>query len=115
MRAGLISACNNRSANEGLAMTSANYETGLATSDDIPTIVAMQEVNLHENGGGLSVRQTADWFRRTMSAMPIVVARRDGGVVGYALATSIAAKSHVGIVKQCCAPFQHRPIVISMG
>jgi hypothetical protein len=31
-------------------MTSANYETGLATSDDIPAIVAMQEINLHENG-----------------------------------------------------------------
>ncbi len=56
-------------------MMSAKYETGLATSDDIPAIVAMQEVNLHENGGGLSVRQTADWFKRTMSQMPIVVAR----------------------------------------
>lgn len=35
---------------------SANYETGLATTDDISAIVAMQEPNLHENGGGLSVR-----------------------------------------------------------
>ncbi len=80
-------------------MTSANYETGLATGDDIPAIVAMQDVNLHENGGGLSVRQTADWFRHTMSEMPIVVARRHHVVVGYALATSIAAKAHVGIVQ----------------
>lgn len=39
-------------------MTSANYETGLAATDDIPAILAMQEVSLHENGGGLSVRQT---------------------------------------------------------
>ena len=84
---------------------SANYETGLATLDDIPAIVAMQEVNLHENGGGLSVRQTADWFRRTMSEMPIIVARRDGVVVGYALATSIAAKSHVGIVQTMLRAF----------
>jgi hypothetical protein len=85
---------------------SANYETGLATLDDIPAIVAMQEVkNLHENGGGLSVRQTADWFRRIMSEMPIIVARRDGVVVGYALATSIAAKSHVRIVQTMLRAF----------
>ena len=78
---------------------SAHFETGLATTNDIPAIIAMQEPNLHEHGGGLSVRQTADWFKRTMSEMPIVVARRDSVVVGYALATSIAAKSHVGIVQ----------------
>ena len=63
---------------EGFATMSASYETGLATNDDVPAIVAMQDVNLHENGGGLSVRQSADWFRRTMSEMPIVVARREG-------------------------------------
>jgi hypothetical protein len=78
---------------------SPHYEAGLATTNDILAIMAMQEPNLHENGGGLSVRQTADWFKRTMSEMPIVVARRDGVVVGYAIATSIAAKSHVGIVQ----------------
>ena len=36
-------------------MTSANYETGLVATDDIPAILAMQDVNLHEkmrpNGG----------------------------------------------------------------
>jgi L-amino acid N-acyltransferase YncA len=88
---------------------SASYETGLATNDDIPAIVAMQDVNLHENGGGLSVRQTADWFRRTMLEMPIVVVRRDGAVVGYALATSIAAKSHVGIVQTMLRAFPAPP------
>ena len=62
-----------------------------------------------------SVRQTADWFRRTMSEMPIVVARRDDLVVGYALATSIAAKSHVSIVQTCYSPSQQPPIVICTG
>jgi len=81
------------------------YETGLATNEDIPAILAMQEPNLHENGGGLSVRQTDDWFRRTMSEMPIVVARRDGVLVGYALATSVAAKAHVGIVQSMLRDF----------
>jgi L-amino acid N-acyltransferase YncA len=93
----------------------ANYETGLATSNDISAIVAMQEPNLHENGGGLSVRQTADWFRRTMLEMPIVVARRDGVVVGYALATSIAAKSHVGIVQTMLRAFPAPPTCYLYG
>jgi L-amino acid N-acyltransferase YncA len=88
---------------------SASYEAGLATNDDIPAIIAMQDVNLHENGGGLSVRQTADWFSRTKLEMPIVVARRDGLVVGYALATSIAAKSHVGIVQSMLRAFPALP------
>jgi len=65
----------------------------------------MQDVNLHENGGGFSVRQTAEWFRRTMSEMPIILARCDGVVVGYALATSIAAKSHVSIVQTMLRAF----------
>src|SRR5262245_29292170 len=86
-----------------------NYKTGLATSDDIPAILAMQEANLYENGGGLSVRQTADWFKNTMLEMPIVVARRDDIVVGYALATSIAAKSHVGIVQAMLRAFPAPP------
>jgi L-amino acid N-acyltransferase YncA len=93
----------------GFFPMSAHYETGSATANDIPAIVAMQEPNLHENGGGLSVRQTADWFMRTMSEMPIVVARRDGVVVGYALATSIAAKLHVGIVQTMLRAFPASP------
>lgn len=88
---------------------SANYEIGLAAIDDIPAIMAIQDRNLHENGGGLSVRQNADWFRRTMSEMPIVVARSAGLVVGYALATSVIAKSHVGIVQTMLREFPAPP------
>ena len=88
---------------------STNYEIGLAINDDIPAIVAIQEPNLHENGGGLSVRQNADWFRHGMAEMPIVVARRDGLVVGYALATSVAAKSHVAIVQTMLRAFPAPP------
>jgi hypothetical protein len=38
----------------------ANYETALATPDDILGILALQEPNLPDNGGSLSVRQSAD-------------------------------------------------------
>jgi L-amino acid N-acyltransferase YncA len=94
-----------REAKYRIVLMDSIYEIGLATSDDIFAIVEIQDRNLHENGGGLSVRQAPEWFKRTMSEMPIVVARRGGKVVGYALATSVAAKSHVGIVQAMLRSF----------
>jgi L-amino acid N-acyltransferase YncA len=75
------------------------YEIDVARPEDIPGIVTLQDPNVIDRGGGLSVRQTADWFKRTMLEMPIIVARRDQKVVGYVLATSLAAKAHVAIVQ----------------
>jgi len=62
-----------------------------------------------DRGGGLSVRQSADWFKRSMLEMPIVVGRRDGQVVGYVLSTSLAAKSHVAIVRAMLRTFPASP------
>lgn len=80
-------------------------ELALATLDDIPGIVDLQEPNLHETGGGLSARQTAEWFKDTVQEMPIIVARRDRKVVGYVLATSLAAKAHVSNVQAMLRAF----------
>ena len=41
------------------------YDISLATPDDISGILALlQEPNLRDSGGSLSVRLTEDWFRR---------------------------------------------------
>jgi hypothetical protein len=40
-----------------------DYDISLATANDIPGILVLQEPNLPENGGSLSVRLTADWFK----------------------------------------------------
>lgn len=85
------------------------YEITLARPDDIPGILMLQEPNLHENGGGLSARQSGDWFRQTMREMPIMVCRHDGKVVGYVLATSLAAKSHVSIIQTMLRTFPAPP------
>ena len=77
----------------------ADYEIALAAPDDVPAIVALQEPNVPDNGGTLSVRQTADWFRRSLLEMPIVVGRRNSIVVGYLVSSSLAAQAHVGIVQ----------------
>jgi predicted GNAT family acetyltransferase len=62
-----------------------------------------------DRGGGLSVRQTAEWFDWSMREMPIIVARRDGKLVGYVLSTSLAAKSHVPIVQAMLRSFPAPP------
>jgi hypothetical protein len=77
----------------------ADYKIAVATLDDISGILALQEPNVPDNGGSLSVRQSGDWFRRTILEMPLIVARRDGNVVGYMVSTSLAAKTHVAIVQ----------------
>ena len=87
----------------------ADYQIALATPQDIPGIITLQDPNVIDRGGGLSVRQTADWFKRSMLEMPIIVGRRDGKVVGYVLSTSLAAKAHVAIVQAMLRTFPAPP------
>ena len=86
----------------------------LATPEDIPGIVALQEANLPQNGGSLSVRQSADWFLRTMLEMPLVMARRDGKVVGYVVSSSLGAQSHVPIVQAMLGAFYRAARFLSL-
>jgi hypothetical protein len=60
------------------------YEISLASPNDIPGILALQEPNLIERGGGLTVRRTADWFGHAISVKSVLVVRRDDKVIGYA-------------------------------
>ena len=87
----------------------ADYEIALATPDDIPGILSLQEPNLVERGGGLSVRQTADWYRNAIVEKSVVVGRREGKVVGYVLGTSLAAKAHVAIIQTMLRTFPAPP------
>jgi RimJ/RimL family protein N-acetyltransferase len=87
----------------------ADYEIGLGTPDDIPGILALQEPSLIDNGGGLSARQTAEWFKQAVLEKSIIVGRRDGEVVGYVLGTSLAAKAHVAIVQAMLRAFPPPP------
>ena len=85
------------------------YEISLATPDDIPGILTLQEPNLIERGGGLSVRQTADWFRHAILDKSLVVGRRDGKVVGYVMGTSLAANAHIAIMQAMLHAFPPPP------
>ena len=80
-------------------MASTGCEIALATREDIAGIVALQEQNLRENGGALSVRFSAEWFEGALSDLPIVVARKAGRIVGYLVSSSKAAQAHVPIIQ----------------
>jgi hypothetical protein len=52
------------------------YDISLATPNDIPGILALQEPNLPDNGGSLSVRQTAHWFKNAILERSVIAGRR---------------------------------------
>jgi predicted N-acetyltransferase YhbS len=95
--------------NSAHAQMIADYEISLGAPNDIPGILTLQELNLVERGGGLSVRQTADWFRHAIFEKSLVVGRRDGKVVGYVLGTSLAAQAHVTMVQAMLRVFPAPP------
>jgi GNAT superfamily N-acetyltransferase len=76
-----------------------DYDIALATHADIDGILDLQEQNLRERGGALSVRFPREWFETGLSDMPILVARKGREVVGYLVSSSKAAQAHVPIIK----------------
>src|SRR5215218_1673553 len=74
-------------------MTTADTQIGLATADDIAGILDLQERNLRKNGGALSVPMSPEWLHAAIGGMPIIVARRGGRVVGYAVSSTLAEQS----------------------
>ena len=84
----------------------ADYDISLGRIDDIPGILTLQETNLVERGGSLSVRQrTAAWFRHAMAEKSLVVGRRGRSVVGYVVGSSLASNAHVMIIQTMLRTF----------
>lgn len=63
---------------------------GVATAADVPAMLALQDANLIANGGSLSVAFPAAWFETVLREMPVMVARREGRLVGYLVASARA-------------------------
>jgi RimJ/RimL family protein N-acetyltransferase len=78
----------------------------LGTRDDVPGILDLQERNLSDHGGNLSVRWSAEWFEHAISVMPIIVARRHGRVVGYLVSTPQSAQAQNPIVQTMLAAYR---------
>ena len=63
-------------------MATDDHEITLAMADDIDGILDLQERNQPERGGTLSARLPREWLERAVADMPVIVARRNGRVVG---------------------------------
>jgi L-amino acid N-acyltransferase YncA len=73
------------------------YVVSVAKAEDIPNILALQSENQVSRGGALSVEFPAQWFERAVKDMPIVIARREGQLVGYLVSSSQAATQHLAL------------------
>jgi|SRR5215510_5102017 RimJ/RimL family protein N-acetyltransferase len=78
----------------------------LGTRDDVAGILDLQERNLSEHGGTLSVRWSAEWFEHAIADMPIIVARSGGRVVGYLVSTPQSAQNQNPIVQAMLAAYR---------
>jgi ribosomal protein S18 acetylase RimI-like enzyme len=85
------------------------YEISLASPDDIPGMLALQETNLPDKGGSLSVRLTLDWFKDAILEKSVVVCRYNSEVVGYVMGTSLAANAHIAIIQAMLRAFPPPP------
>jgi L-amino acid N-acyltransferase YncA len=73
------------------------YVISVAAAEDIPDILALQSKNQIARGGALSVEFPAQWFEQAVKDMPIVIARREGQLVGYLVSSSQAATRHLAL------------------
>jgi L-amino acid N-acyltransferase YncA len=96
-------------------MAIADYEIGLATRDDIAGILDLQDRNLRSNGGALSVPFSRDWFAAVIDDMPVIVARREGRVVGYVVSTPLTAQVHDPIVQAMLRAYPGSPGAYNYG
>jgi len=90
-------------------MSSADYQIAVATRDDIASILALQEENLPENGGLLSVRLPFQWFEAALAQMPIILARKSGHVVGYLVASALSSQAHLPIIQSMMRAYSALP------
>jgi L-amino acid N-acyltransferase YncA len=80
------------------AMAIDDYEVVRATAADIDGILDLQERNQPERGGTLSARLPREWLEAAVADMPVIVARKEGRVVGYLISASREAYAGVPVV-----------------
>lgn len=73
------------------------YEVNAATAYGIPEIIELQRANLIVNGGMLSVDLSSAWIESTLADMPVIIARRDGRLVGYLMSSKPDSTAHVPV------------------
>lgn len=80
-------------------------EVGRAIESDLDGIVELQAANQPDRGGMLSASSSRVSIAEKMREMPLIVARRDGRIVGFLMTGSRAMAAEVPIVDAMLAVY----------
>jgi len=91
-------------------------EIGPATKDDIAGILELQDANQPDRGGMLSARLPRERFEAALLDLPLLVARREGRIVGYLMSFSLSAQTAaIPIVKGMLEVYSGGPNIYVYG
>jgi L-amino acid N-acyltransferase YncA len=96
-------------------MSNSDHEIALATNNDVIGILDLQERNLSKNGGSLSVPFSTKWFETAIADAQVIVARRNGNIVGYLVFSTFAAQAHVPLVQAMLKSYSGTPDAYNYG
>ncbi len=75
-----------------------DHEIVQAMAEDIGGILGLQGRNQPQRGGTLSARLPQDWLEAAVADMPVIVAKKEGRVVGCLISASREAYAGVPVV-----------------
>jgi L-amino acid N-acyltransferase YncA len=91
------------------------YEICIATTEDIPELLALQAQNQVSRGGALSIEFPAVWFEMVVREMPIVIARCDGRLVGYLVSSTPEATQDYALGRAKFKAYPAKPGAYNSG
>jgi len=86
-----------------------SYDIAVAIPNDLPGILALQDVNQPDRGGMLSVRFPREWIQTAIANEAIMVARRDGKIAGYVISGELSEQAHVPAVQAMLRAYARPP------
>jgi predicted N-acetyltransferase YhbS len=89
------------------SVSEGTFSCGAPAPEDVDGILALQDANQIERGGSLSARFPREWFLQAMAHAALLVARRDGVVIGYVAFTSRELQAHVPIIQAMLQAYDH--------
>jgi len=102
---GIIDVYHTLGVRENFAMTKIEADIGHASASDLDDIVELQAVNQPDRGGALSTSRPRSRIAEMMREMPLIIARRDGRVVGFLMTSTRAMNVDVPIISAMFAAY----------
>jgi predicted GNAT superfamily acetyltransferase len=91
------------------------WDIAVATSDDLPGILALQDANQPDRGGILSARFPQDWILAAIAKGRVIVARRDAEIAGYVFSGELASQANVPVVQAMLRAYAPPPNAFLYG